>query len=152
MSLSLSRLWLAARVGAWLFTLPLLLRIRTLPLLLRQLASQETSGCNARELNETVQLVSRVARLRLFELSVFPRLCLRRSLALYSVLTRMGYPAAIHFGVRKNGCDLHGHSWVTLYGAALGERISGEVFRTIYAYPSDSNRSSSAEIGELRAS
>ena len=138
---------------AWLLALPLLLRNHTLPLLLDRLtpAARAKRVPGARGLKQTVKLVSRVSLLRLFELPLFPRACLRRSLALYSVLSRMGYPVEIHFGVRKNGPDLHGHSWVTLDGAPLGEKASGDIYRTIYAYPSDSHSLASAEIGAFAA-
>jgi hypothetical protein len=99
-------------------------------------------------LTRAVQIVARICRMRLFQQPVFPRPCLRRALALYSVLSRMGYPVEIHFGVRRDGRDLHGHSWVTLKGEPLGERTPEEPFRAIYSYPTVSYCSTLQEIGE----
>jgi hypothetical protein len=70
-----------------------------------------------------------------FDLPVFPRVCLRRSLALYHVLGRMGHPVSLHIGVRPGESDLEGHSWVTIDGRALGEADPMEQFRAIYSYP-----------------
>jgi hypothetical protein len=144
---SLSQFGLAARVGAWLSVLPIVLRTRTLPLLLEQLAAaaERPPNGNPLDLSKTVQIVVRVCRMRIFRLPVFPRPCLRRSLALYYFLGRMGHPIEIHFGVRKDGRDLHGHSWVTLQGKTLRERNPGEAFSTIYSYGSVSYRSALRE-------
>ena len=65
----------------------------------------------------------------------FPRPCLRQSLTLYRVLTRMGYPVEIHFGVRKAGDDLQGHSWVTIEGKPVADRTRMDVFKAVYSYP-----------------
>jgi hypothetical protein len=144
---SLSQFVLAARVGAWLSALPIVLRTRTLPLLLEQLAAsaERPRSGNPLDLNEAVQVVVRVCRMRIFRLPVFPRPCLRRALALYYFLGRMGYPIEIHFGVRKDGRDLHGHSWVTLQGKLLRERNPTEAFSTIYSYGPVSYRSALRE-------
>jgi Transglutaminase-like superfamily len=85
-------------------------------------------------MDEAVRIVARVCRMCLFDLPVFPRRCLRRSLALHSVLTRMGLEVEIHFGVRKEGPDLHGHSWVTVDGVPVAERSPAEAFRPIFSY------------------
>jgi hypothetical protein len=80
--------------------------------------------------------------MRFFDLPLFPRACLRRSLTLYSLLTQGGYPVEIHFGVRTDGGDLRAHSWVTLHGAPLAETGPEEIFRTIYSH-SPARRSAS---------
>jgi hypothetical protein len=131
----LCKVWLAARVGAWLSFLPMLLRTETLPHLLERLAAaQRRSRHGPRDLDETIQVVVRVCQMSIFRLPIFPRPCLRRSLALYYFLGRLGYPIEIHIGVRKDGRDLHGHSWVTLDGRVLRERNPAHIFNTIYSY------------------
>jgi hypothetical protein len=149
---SLSQFWFAARLGAWLCSLPIIVRSRTLPFLLERIgpAGERPRRSHSLELNRAVQIVARICRMRLFDLPIFPRACLRRALALYYVLTRMGYPVEIHIGVHKDGRDLHGHSWVTLHGKPLGERAPAEIFRTIYSYPAISHRSTLPEINELQ--
>ena len=139
--MSLYRLAVAARVGAWLTLLPILLRTRTLPHLLNQLTvAREQSRRGSRNLEETIQVVDRVCRLRIFRLPIFPKACLRRSLALYYFLGRSGHPIEIHIGVRKDGPDLNGHSWVTLGGKTLRERNPAQIFNTIYSYDFVSSR------------
>jgi hypothetical protein len=93
----------------WLFSLPILLRLQPLPVILGRF----TPGRRQPHLkmNRAVQIVLRLCGLGIFHFPLFPRACLRQSLALYRVLQRMGYPVEIHFGVRKEGNDLQGHSW-----------------------------------------
>jgi hypothetical protein len=132
------QIWWAVRVGVWLCGLPVQLRLYSLPSLLRRL----TPGRNRqgprppRELETMVALVVSLCQLQLFRGSYFPRACLRQALALYYVLTRLGYPVTIHFGVAKAGEALHGHSWVTLQGQPVGERLPLGRWQIVYAYPS----------------
>ena len=87
-----------------------------------------------------VATVVRLCQARLFRLPLFPRSCLRQALALYYVLTRMGYPVVIHFGVRKEGGELHGHSWVTCQGTPVAERTRTDLFTIVYAYPAPAGK------------
>ncbi len=146
----LSQYWLAARVGMWLCSLPLRVRRQALPLLLERLASSSRRPipASAPEPGRVVQIVRRVSRLGVFNLPVFPKLCLRQSLALFYFLARMGHPVEIHFGIRKDGRDLGGHSWVALHGRSLGERDPADDFRSIYCHASASGRSAPPRIGE----
>ncbi len=146
----LSQYWLAARVGLFLCSLPLRLRGQALPILLERLAPARGRSIRGGSLEpgRVVQIVRRVSGLGVFGLPVFPKLCLRRSLALFRLLSRMGYPVEIHFGVRKDGGNLGGHSWVTLHGNALGERDPADDFRTIYSRAGTSGRPALPRIGE----
>lgn len=47
--------------------------------------------------------------------------CLPRSLTLFTMLRRRGYPAVFCSGVRKEGAKLQGHAWVELDGRVLEE-------------------------------
>jgi len=142
LKISLSEYLLAARTGAWLLGLPILLRIRGLRRLLACLGHRAV-GSTPGDLvdpHRVAQIVTRVCRLPIFDLPPFPRICLRRSLALYHVLGRMGHDASIHIGVRKEDASaLEGHSWVTIDGETLGERDPVESFRAIYSYPTASH-------------
>lgn len=133
--MALSRLWLVARLCSWLCCLPILVRTRSLPVLLERLVPvrKRPRSCDL-GLDETVQLVTRICRVRIFEMPIFPKPCLRRALALSYVLSGDGHPVEIHFGVRRSGSDLHGHSWVTIEGESLGERNPAELFRTTYSF------------------
>jgi hypothetical protein len=144
MAASLSKLWLALRLGLWLCVLPLRLRVYTVPALLHRLTQvqRHPTSRSLLELDRAVGIAVRVCQLRLFHLSLFPRACLRQALALYYVLTRLGYPAEIHFGARKEGRRLHGHSWVTLQGKPVAERTRTGIFTTVYSYPATASGSS----------
>jgi hypothetical protein len=93
-----------------------------------------------------VAIVTRVCRLPIFSRPVFARACVRQSLALFRELTRMGYPAAIHFGVRREGAALTGHSWVTVGGVPIGESHPLEALSVTYSY--SANRLSEEQSDE----
>jgi Transglutaminase-like superfamily len=133
----LSVYWLALRCGVWLCSLPLLLRLFSLPVLLRCLtvAKVPRRRQHLPDIDFIVKVVRRIAHLRPFTGRLFPRACLRQSLVLYRILTHGGYPAKIHIGVLKDGAGIGGHSWVTLHGKALGEPIPLAAFSTLYSYP-----------------
>jgi hypothetical protein len=147
----LQKVTLALSVALWLFGLPIILRIYSIPGLLERLTRTARSHKKqtALELKEVVPIVTRICHLSLFGARVFPRACLRQSLTLYRVFTRMGYPVEIHFGVRKDGDDLLGHSWVTIEGKPLAERTQTYLFKAVYSYPSVSRHSSSRETSQL---
>jgi Transglutaminase-like superfamily len=100
-------------------------------------------------MERAVEIVVRVCRLGLFHVPVFPRACLTQSLTLYRTLRRMGYSAEIHFGIRKDGKDLRGHSWVTLEGKPVGDRTRTGVFAAVYSYPPISRAAISDDTSDL---
>jgi hypothetical protein len=136
----LSQCWCAVCLGVWLCRLPVLLRVYTLPALLQRLtpAGRQQARSRALEMDQAVRVVMWVCHLRPFRGPLFPRVCLRQALALYYVLTRLGYPAEIYFGVYKDKKEFHGHSWVTVQGKPIAERTPPEVFRVVYSYPAAS--------------
>jgi len=134
---SLSDYVLAVRTGAWVLSLPIRLRGRNLHRLVESLHRPAGPASQTPlDPGRAARIVARVCRLRLFDLPLFPGTCLRRSLALYHVLGRMGHPVAIHIGVRKDsGERFEGHSWVTLEEKTLLETNPLERFRAIFTYP-----------------
>ena len=133
---SLSKATLAANLVLWLCCLPVMLRIQTIPTLLGRLGGSEKQKKKApMEVKAAVRVVTRVSNLRPFRSRFFPKRCLRQSLLLYRTLCRMGYPVEIHFGARKDGEDLHGHSWVTLHGKPVADTARNEIFKVLYSYP-----------------
>jgi hypothetical protein len=129
----LSQLGLAVWIGMWLLILPLRLRHASLPGLLARCTAvaRERPSRSPHEIDRAVRLVVKICHLRCFRGSVFPRACLRQALALYYVLTRLGVPVTIHFGVHKAGATLHGHSWVTVQGRPVAERTPPVVFHHV---------------------
>jgi hypothetical protein len=126
---------LALNVVFWLFFLPALLHVHTIPTLLKRLAAGKKTQARI-SLNDAVGIVTRICNLRPFRARVFPKLCLRQSLALYRTLTQMGYPVEIHFGVRKDDKTLSGHSWVTLRGEAVADTTYSGIFKAVYSHNS----------------
>jgi hypothetical protein len=112
----------AARVAWWLCHSAVLARWYSLPALCRKASSHRSLPASRIQPARVIAVVQGVCGLPLFSLPFFPRACMRRSLALYRELTRMGHPATIHFGVRRENAALVGHSWVTLNGVPVGER------------------------------
>jgi Transglutaminase-like superfamily len=141
----------ALRLAAWLCLLPIIMRLHPLPEILQRFTSvrRQPNERSPLEMDRAVQIVVRICRLGLFHLPLFPRACLRQSLALYFVLTRMGYPVEIHFGIRKDGEDLGGHSWVTLDGKPVADRTHTGVFAAVYSYPPISRPSMSDEMSQF---
>jgi hypothetical protein len=86
-------------------------------------------------MHRLVQRVVWLCRLPIFRLPLFPRPCLRQSLALYYVLSRSGYTVTIHFGVRKEEHVLQGHSWVTVQEIPVAEHTPVGAFHVVYTYP-----------------
>ena len=103
------------------------------------------------DLSRVAAVVHRVCRLCLFSLPLFPRACMRHSLLLYRELTRMGYPATIHFGVRRESAGLVGHSWVTVNGAPVGERGPLPSLAITYSYSASTIRASEQAIMHTRS-
>ena len=126
---------LALEVVFWLFSLPALLRVHTIPSLLKHLtASKEEQVRPTVNLTDAVEIIIRICNLRPFRSRFFPKLCLRQSLTLYRTLRQMGYPVEIHFGVRKDDKTISGHSWVTLAGKAVADTAPSGIFKTVYSY------------------
>jgi hypothetical protein len=132
--------WWAIRVGLWLCGLPLRLRVYPLQTLLRRLTPSRRTPSRQIDRDQVVRTVVRLCQWRPFRFPIFPRACLRQALALYYVLTRLGYPVEIHFGVRKAGEELHGHSWVTVQGEPVAERMHTDLFTIVYSYVSTAGR------------
>jgi hypothetical protein len=103
-------------------------------------------------MDRMVRLVVRVCHLRCFRPPLFPRACLRQALALYYMLRRLGYPAAIHFGIHKAEEALHGHSWVTVQGQIVAESMPVEAFHEVYSYPPANACANHVQHGSVRGS
>jgi len=131
----LSKAALALDLFLLLWWLPFILRIYTVPVLLKRLSGEtKYKSKPVMELEEAIRIVTLVCALKPFRSRIFPKLCLRQSLALYRALTRMGYPVVIHFGVMKDEKSLHGHSWVTIEGNPVADTVRGGLFKAVYSH------------------
>lgn len=68
-------------------------------------------------IRRTSDFVDRAARRHLY-----PMTCLRRSLALYWLLSRQGVIPDLRFGVRRDQSELHAHAWLEYEGQPIGEK------------------------------
>lgn len=132
----LSKALLALDLVLWLLWLPVMLRLYSVPILLNRLAERKKHiKTTPMELREVIGIATRVCNLKAFRSQLFPKLCLRQSLALYRTLCQMGYAVEIHFGVMKDGRNFHGHSWVTMQGEPVADTARSDIFKIVYSYP-----------------
>ena len=114
-------LWLCLRATLVLAALPVLLALLPVARVVRLLAPRQPPA-NRRSglLEPAVRWVDRLVDLPPFH---FWGHCLRRSLALYYVATRAGYPVRVAFGVRRvpGSRGVTGHSWLELDGVPFHE-------------------------------
>ena len=130
--------WLVARVFCSTSLLPLQMRSTSLPALLQRMTTRPSPrrrAVTSLDVERVSRVVTQICQLRVFRSGLFPRACVRQSLGLYRALTGLGYPVVIHFGVRKEGETVTGHSWVTLGGQEIAERPSVGRFEPVYSYP-----------------
>ena len=86
-------------------------------------------------MQRAVGLVLRLCHRRPFRSALFPKACLRQSLALYHALTYLGFPVEFHLAVRKQGEELIAHSWVTLSGIPVAEKTIPDVMKLLIHIP-----------------
>src|SRR5262245_29155527 len=116
-----SALWLCLRAAIVLAALPLLLARLPVARLVRLFTPRRAPAVARLELLQpAARWVDRVLGVLPFRL--WGR-CLPRSLALYYVATRAGYPARVVLGVRRvpDSGGVTGHSWLELDGAPFCE-------------------------------
>jgi hypothetical protein len=119
--------------------LPFRLRRLTLPQLLDRTgsASPRWPATRLPEPGRIVSIVSRVCRLAVFRLPIFPRDCLRHALALHHILTPAAGDICLQIGVRKENGRLVAHSWVTRRHDATFAPGALPGFRTLYCHQPD---------------
>jgi len=128
--------WTVLRVGLVVLWVRLLLRGKSLPMVLDRLNPHSMAG----RLDEAVMgdLVYYVDRwLQLYPYNKKGN-CFPRSLALYWFARRLGYPVLFHCGVRKEVSNLDGHAWLTLDRQPFHEKgQQWQCFTVTFSYPQD---------------
>ena len=144
---------LALDLFLWLWWLPIILQISTIPVLLKRLSgAAKYKGKPVVELQAAAGIVMRICHLRPFRSRIFPKQCLRQSLTLYRTLTRMGYPVEIHFGVLKDEKNFRGHSWVTIEREPVADTTQSGIFNVVYSYSSAHTFSGPSDHSEIEGS
>lgn len=126
--------WNVLRTGLLVLWVRLLLHLTSLPGVLATLSSGEKMGSpDEAEMKKMAYYVDRW-------LGLFPYNqkgnCFPRSLALYRLARRRGYPVRFHCGVRKEVSGLEGHAWLTLESQTFHE--PGTLWRDFtvtFSYP-----------------
>ncbi len=132
-------IWLACRIGFFIFWLPHAMQKSDLPSLLKKIRSARSPA-----MNDLAEGVARIVRLRqpwfrLFALRA-RNTCYVRALTLYRFLDIPGSDMKIHLGVeppRIPGEHTRGHAWVTVGGRMLEPPdpvLAGRV-KELYVYP-----------------
>lgn len=106
-------LWFALCAVAVLGLLPLALRLFPVARLVTLLTPRAPHPRQPHALVAGARWVDRLVDRRPFR---FWGHCLRRSLALYYLATRAGYPVRIALGIRRDGAGVIGHGWLELDG------------------------------------
>jgi hypothetical protein len=132
----MKKYWTVLRAGLVVSWIRLLLRRKSLPLVLDRLNPRSMTG----RPDEVVMgdLAYYVDRW----LTLFPYNkkgnCFPRSLALYWFARRLGYPVLFQCGLRKEDLNLDGHAWLTLDRQPFHETGQpSQRFIVFFSYPPD---------------
>lgn len=146
----LDKYWNVLLIGLLVLWVRLLLRLTSLPGVLATLSSGSIVGTpDEAEIRKMAYYVDRW--LRLFPYNQKGN-CFPRSLALYRLARRRGYPVQFHCGVRKDLSGLEGHAWLTLDSQTFHEPgILWRDFTITFSYPPDAVSRSAALSVDIQA-
>ncbi|MFL6334803.1 MAG: lasso peptide biosynthesis B2 protein [Pyrinomonadaceae bacterium] len=127
---------LAARMGAWVVALSLLVRFMPLP---RAMALVAPRRSRPRTEGDTASVQARLARLLDSVLAadfwVFTPTCWKRAPVLHRYLALEGIQTRVLFGVRREGTDtLSGHAWLEAGGEPILEKTPPD-YKVTYSFP-----------------
>jgi hypothetical protein len=127
---------LAARMGAWVVALSLLIKLMPLPRALKFVAPRRV---RARVAPEAAEVEARLARLLDSVLAadfwVFTPTCWKRAPVLHRYLALSGIETRVLFGVRREGRGtLDGHAWLEAGGEPILEKTPPDYIVT-YSFP-----------------
>ena len=127
---------LAARMGAWVVALSLLVKLMPLP---RAMALVAPRRPRRRTAADTAHAQARLARILDSVLAadfwVFTPTCWKRAPVLHRYLALEGIDTRVLFGVRREGADaLSGHAWLEAAGEPILEKTPPE-YKVTYSFP-----------------
>jgi Transglutaminase-like superfamily len=127
---------LAARMGAWVLALSLLVKLMPLP---RAMALVAPRRPRRRTAADAAHVQARLARLLDSVLAadfwVFTPTCWKRAPVLHRYLALSGIPTRVLFGVRREGADaLSGHAWLEAGGQPILEKTPPD-YKVTYSFP-----------------
>ena len=127
---------LAARMGAWVVALSLLIRLMPLP---RAMALVAPRRVGRQRPTDAASVQERLARLLDSVLAadfwVFTPTCWKRAPVLHRYLALSGIDTRVLFGVRREGADaLSGHAWLEAAGEPILEKTPPD-YKVTYSFP-----------------
>ena len=132
---------LAARMGAWVLALSLLVRLMPLP---RAMALVAPRRVGRRRPTDEASVQERLARLLdsvlAADFCVFTPTCWKRAPVLHRYLALSGIETRVLFGVRRDsggsGDALSGHAWLEAGGKPLLEKTPPD-YKVTYRFPAE---------------
>ena len=130
-------LFLFARVAVWTLAAPTLLRVLSLPTLMKIVTPTTKPGPFQEEHLSKTDLVSTYvdAFLTKWNPEKTDKSCLRRSLVVYRFARLDGIPAHFCTGVKKKNGELKGHAWVEIDGLRRYDPLEAEPYHRTFYYP-----------------
>jgi hypothetical protein len=127
---------LAARMGAWVLALSLLVKLLPLPRALALVAPRRAPRV---EPKDSALVQDRLARLLDSVLAadfwVFTPTCWKRAPVLHRYLALSGIDTRVLFGVRREGSDaLSGHAWLEAGGEPILEKTPPD-YKVTFSFP-----------------
>lgn len=127
---------LAARMGAWVVALSLLIRVMPLP---RAMSLLSPRRAGRPEPHDAADVQARLARLLDSVLAadfwVFTPTCWKRAPVLHRYLALRGIDTRVLFGVRREGdAALSGHAWLEAGGHPILEKSPPD-YKVTYSFP-----------------
>ena len=143
---SLQDILLFMRILSLVAVLPAMLRLLSIPMLMRMLTPRPTISFRNPVTDEVRdKIVKYTDYIQGRNFWMFKSTCLRRSLVLYHVLRKAGIDVQICFGVRYKGeslgeespRDLEGHAWLLYKGEIFLERnvAMAKTYAVTYQFP-----------------
>jgi len=142
---SFKDIWLFIRIFLLITLLPAMLRLFSLPMLMKMLTPRDLRVCKDQDSESRDKIVKFADYLLNRNFWIFRSTCLKRSLILYHFLRKLGINLHVCFGVKYNGKlpdrktqkKLEGHAWLFYNGNIFLER-NAEVTKTYkltYCFP-----------------
>ncbi len=149
---SLEDIWLFGQIFFLVTTLPVMLRLFSLPRLMELFTPRDSKDYESSEIEELKYKVIRFTDYILSRKYVKGKnTCLRRSLVLYHFLRKSGTNVHLCFGVRYNEMQplssaqrkLEGHAWLLYHGEIFLERNAEttKTYKMTYCFPEVASKS-----------
>jgi len=142
---SFKDIWLFIRIFLLITLLPAMLRLFSLPMLMKMLTPRDLRVCKDQDSESRDKIVKFADYLLNRNFWIFRSTCLKRSLILYHFLRKLGINLHVCFGVKYNGKlpdrktqkKLEGHAWLFYNGNIFLERNTEvtKTYKLTYCFP-----------------